>query len=158
MTRDASFSAADTRGPLAPSDLKAVVDFGDGRELAAVAGDDGGHTEAARRGCRDEPGRKRPVAVDDIERAVVSQRRQERPVLPQHAGGPPEVANRRTEERVGARLLVVAQRVDEHVVLPRQPLDQPQQGGNHLLAAASVDAAGHDEGDAHERPLFHTRP
>ena len=157
MTRDASFSAADNSacaGATGSEGRSRSRGMAANSPLSQVTTD--GHAEAARRGRRDETGRKRPVAVDDIERAVVLQRRQERGVLAQHAGRPPEVANHRAEQRIAARLLVVAKRVDEHVVLPRQPLDQPEHGGNHLFAAASIDAAGHDEGDSHARPLFHT--
>jgi hypothetical protein len=35
-------------------------------------------------------------------------------------------------------------------VLPGESLDQPEHGGNHLFASASVDAAGHDQGNTHE--------
>ncbi len=143
---------------LAPPDLQTVADIRNRRELAAVAGEDRRHAQPAGRGRGHEAGRKRPIAVDDVERAVMLQRSRQRGVLAQHASRTSQVAHHRAAQRIAARLFVVAERVHEHIVLPCQPFDQPDDGGNHLFAAASIDAAGHDEGDSHARPLFHTRP
>ena len=144
------------RRALAPADLQAVANLGNRRELAAVAGDDRRNTEAPGRGRCHESGRERPVAVNDIEGSVVFQRAEERGVLAQRAGRPSKVADGRAKEWIAAGPLVVAKGVDEYVVLPGQPFDQPEDGGNHFVATASIDAAGHDESDAHPRPLFHT--
>ena len=127
-----------------------VSPFADAMEFAAISASAGcsGH----------ESGGKRPIAVDDVEGTVMPQRRHQCGVLPDDAGGAAQITDGRAEERVGARPLVIAQHVDEYLVLVREPFDQPQQRRDDLLAAALVDAAGHDKSDSHARPLFHTTP
>src|SRR5262249_8933762 len=97
---------------------------------------------------RHESRRQSPVRMQHVERTVVTECGHQSFVLLTSARGSAQIANRRTGERVGCRLLEVAEHVDEHLTMTGQAFDERQQGRNHVTSAR-VEPAGYDQRDAH---------
>jgi hypothetical protein len=60
-----------------------------------------------------------------------------------------EVVDRGARQLVDARLAIVMKHEDVDVVTPGEPFDEPDDARQHALAAGAIDAAGHDQADAH---------
>lgn len=139
------------RQPRTGAELLPIVDRFQRHELATVAGDNRRDAKTATGNRRDESGWNCPIAVNDVERAVALDRRAHGAVLIPQPVRTTEVTNRRALQRIAARLVVIAQHVDNDRVLTRQPGDEPEQRWNDVDATTSIEATSGDERDAHTR-------
>ena len=125
-------------------------------ELAAVERDDDreGHGAADRR--RDDP-RHAKVGVQHVEGPGCRDRpdgggqpaAHEKPAKRARAVHAPDVVDCRAEQRIVARVAIVVQDEHMHVVTAGKPFDEPEHARDDALAAGAIDAAGHDQTDAH---------
>ena len=148
---------AGDRAAIDPSPLQAVADVVERDQFAAVeCRDDRNAGAPADVGGR-RPGRHRPVGVQDVDAPAARQRLDGggKPALnaeepqPRRPLDAPDVVDGRAAQRVDARFVIIMQREHVDVVPARQLLDQPQQARHDAFAAGAIDAAGHDQTDAH---------
>ena len=137
------------RQTVLPAGLQAVADVGQRRELAAIERHHRRHAGESAEQRHQASGRLRPVRVQHVEGAVGPQRAAQGARLRHDTGRATEVADHCAGQRVATRRVVVAQHVDEQLVLTRQPFHQPQQRRDDTLASTAVEAARHHERNAH---------
>ena len=147
------------RPSVEPAPLQAVADVVDRGQLAAL---ERGHQRDAK-APRDRRGDDRGhalIRVQHIERTVRVEEGRQAPALrrsaktrrPAHAS---DIMDCGAEQRIAAGFGIIMQGEHVHVVAARQPLDQPEQARRDPLAARTIDAAGHDQSDAHARQASH---
>ena len=139
---------------MAPQPLQAVLDLRIGDELATVERHEARNPEASPGQSSRDSSRKRPVAVNHVERSIASQRSDERAVLSPEALRASEIVHGSAEQRIGAGAIVISQRVDDELVPAGLTLDEREESGNDPFPSASIHAARDHECYAHCRFLY----
>ena len=125
-------------------------------ELAAVEGDH--HRQRQPSSGRDGGDARHPeIRVQEVDAPARRQRGDgvgqpppyDHAPEPRRAHDAAEVMDRRPGQRVHARLAIMMKHEHVHVVTPGEPFDQPDDARQHPFTAGAIDAAGHDETDAH---------